>query len=52
LKQPGVVPAGAGGDGGEMGEFVPFAWQSTHTGAFAWFVLVWLYVLSGSHDVG
>ena len=34
LKHPGAVPAGAGGDGGAIGELAPFAWHCTQTGAF------------------
>jgi hypothetical protein len=40
LKQPGAVPAGAGGLGGATGEFWPFAWQKAQTEAFPSFTTV------------
>ena len=51
LKQPGAEPAGAGNEGGAMGEFAPFAWQSAHTEAFPVLVSVCVYV-PVIHDVG
>ncbi len=42
LKHPGGVPAVAGGDGGAMGEFAPFVWQSAQTVAFPVSVFVWV----------
>lgn len=44
LKHPGGVPAGAGGDGGPIGEFAPSKWHWAHTEAFSSAVLVWTYV--------
>ena len=41
LKQPGGVPAGAGGLGGAIGEFAPFKWHWAHTAAFSSAVLAW-----------
>lgn len=43
LKQPGVVPAGAGVTG-TMEEFAPLAWHWAQMGALPWFVFVWVYV--------
>ncbi len=39
LKQPGAVPAGAGGDGGAIGELAPFRWHWAHTAALPWSVV-------------
>jgi hypothetical protein len=52
LKQPGEVPAGAGGLGGATGEFAPFAWQKTHTEAFPSAADVWTYVSPVRHCDG
>ena len=49
LKHPGAVPAGAGGLGGAIGEFVPSRWQKAHTGAFPSAVDVWTYVSPVRH---
>jgi hypothetical protein len=41
LKQPGAVPAGAGGEGWTE-ELEPFVWQSAQTDALPGFVVVWV----------
>jgi hypothetical protein len=49
LKHPGGVPAGAGGEGGAIGEFAPPVWQKAHTEAFPGSVVLWFLALVGSH---
>ena len=51
LKQPGAVPAGAGGDGGAIGELAPFVWHNAQTEALPVAVVVWVYA-PVIHDVG
>jgi len=51
LKQPGEVPTGAGGDGGLMGELLPFKWHWAQTTALPVLVLEWVYV-PVAQDVG
>jgi hypothetical protein len=41
LKQPGIVPGGAGVVGFRV-ELAPLAWHLTHSGALAASVMVWL----------
>jgi hypothetical protein len=40
LKHPGAVTAGAAGDGGDTGEFIPFVWHFAQTEALPVLVFV------------
>jgi hypothetical protein len=52
LKHPGGVPAGAGGDGGGIGDLEAFRWHWAHTDAFAGSVSVCLYTLNERQLLG